>query len=433
MATIVLEEDRLKLRLTTAEKLLGLHGDIDVPLAAVHDARVEPDAVAAASGLRAAGLTIPGRVKIGTGHRRGRRRFVSARAGVPAVRVRLTGQAMVDLLVSTPHAPAVAEAVRELLGVGTDPLTATREIQVTVPSEGLRLTGTLTVPRGQGPHPGAVILPGSGPLDRDANHRRMPLGVSRDLARALAERGVASLRYDKRGVGASQGSWRSAGFTDNIWDAKAALTWLQARSEVRVGASFLIGHSEGAYLAAGLGGDPVTRGLAGAVLLAGSASRGQDAMAWQVRQIAHGLPSGIRIGLRMLHLDPVESHARRMAKIRSTSGDVARIAGRKVNARWYREMLAFDPKPGLAQIHAPVLAITGSKDLQVDPDELSIIAVTVAGPVQTIRVPDLTHVLRRDSGKPTVAAYRKLLREPTDPVVLEAVVDWVAQRSQGSG
>ena len=54
----------------------------------------------------------------------------------------------------------------------------------------------------------------------------------------------------------------------------------------------------------------------------------------------------------------------------------------------------------------PVLAITGDKDLQVDPADLDIIAATVAGPVTIRRVPDLTHILRRDPAAPTLGAYR---------------------------
>jgi alpha/beta superfamily hydrolase len=52
----------------------------------------------------------------------------------------------------------------------------------------------------------ALILPGSGEIDRNADHRRMPLGISRDPAHALALKGIASFRYDKRGVGHSEGS-----------------------------------------------------------------------------------------------------------------------------------------------------------------------------------------------------------------------------------
>jgi uncharacterized protein len=71
------------------------------------------------------------------------------------------------------------------------------------------LNGTLTLPDGGTPAPAVVIASGSGPLDRDSNHRRARFDVARQLAHALAAGGLASLRYDKRGVGESpERSWR---------------------------------------------------------------------------------------------------------------------------------------------------------------------------------------------------------------------------------
>jgi hypothetical protein len=108
MATFSVNHDHLQLKLTGGEKLAGLHGDIDVPLGAVRGVEVEPDPIAAVHGWRAPGLGLPGRKKIGTWREHGRRRFVVARAGVPAVRVTLSGGEPDELLVSTPQAAQVA-------------------------------------------------------------------------------------------------------------------------------------------------------------------------------------------------------------------------------------------------------------------------------------------------------------------------------------
>src|SRR5690625_5149077 len=83
------------------------------------------------------------------------------------------------------------------------------ESHITFPSAGHTLAGTITRPDGAGPFPAAVIVPGSGPVDRDSNLKRKRLDVTRQLAVALAEAGVASLRYDKRGVGESTGDFRA--------------------------------------------------------------------------------------------------------------------------------------------------------------------------------------------------------------------------------
>lgn len=323
----------------------------------------------------------------------------------------------------------MTEAIRARVGLPSSNGSRPRETQVAVPSGALVLSGTLTLPAGEGPHPAALILPGSGPLDRDGDVRGARLGISRDLARVLAQRGVASLRYDRRGVGASQGDFLAAGLHDNLADARAMWAWLRARTEVRHGATTLIGHSEGALLASAFGGRPEAESLAGVVLLAGAARTGEETLAWQTRRIAPGLPLAGRVLLRLLRIDLVERQARNVGKIRATATDVARIGGRRINARWHRELLDFDPTARLAQLPAPVLAVTGDKDIQVDPADLDVIAATAPGPVKTVRVPDLTHLLRRDPEPPRITAYRRLARRPTDPEILARVADWVAQNA----
>jgi fermentation-respiration switch protein FrsA (DUF1100 family) len=111
-------------------------------------------------------------------------------------------------------------------------------------------------------------------------------------------------------------------------------------------------------------------------------------------------------------------------RIKATTTDVARIEGRKLNARWTREFMAHDPAEDLARVSVPVLAITGAKDLQSPPEDLRVVADTVAGPVETHRVPDLTHTLRRQAGPPSLKAYKEELTRPVDAEVLETVVGW---------
>jgi hypothetical protein len=106
-----------------------------------------------------------------------------------------------------------------------------RELPVQVPGEP-PLAGTLTLPDAPAPVPAVLLATGSGPLDRDSNHRRLRFDVTRALAHALAEGGLASLRYDKRGVGGSPGDWRAAGLYDNVDDLARVLGALATRPEV---------------------------------------------------------------------------------------------------------------------------------------------------------------------------------------------------------
>ena len=112
MASVSIAADSLAVTLTVREKIAAAHGDVSVPLSAVRNVRVEPDALAAVSGLRAPGLAVPGRTKIGVWRARGRRRFVVARRGVPAVCVTLDGARHDELIISTEHAEQIAEQIR---------------------------------------------------------------------------------------------------------------------------------------------------------------------------------------------------------------------------------------------------------------------------------------------------------------------------------
>lgn len=115
MATLSVSPTDLVISLTLREKVAGLHGDVRVPLAAVTEVGVVQDPVANVRGVRAPGLSIPGRTKIGTWRSHGHRIFAVARQGIPGVRVILTGTGFDELLISVNDAAAVAHRVRAAL------------------------------------------------------------------------------------------------------------------------------------------------------------------------------------------------------------------------------------------------------------------------------------------------------------------------------
>jgi pimeloyl-ACP methyl ester carboxylesterase len=310
------------------------------------------------------------------------------------------------------------------------PVGQPHETAIAFPSGPITLSGTVTTP--VAPRAAAVLINGSGDLDRDGNSRRARLGISRDIAAALAATGVASLRFDKRGVGASGGDYLSAGLDDNIDDARAAIAALRARPEAANLPTVVIGHSEGAMIAAAIAGEPANQ-LDGAVLLSASAGTGEDVLLWQAAQIAPTLPEPVKLIMRVLRTDPLRQQRKALARLKATTTDIARIQGVRMNAKWFRELLAFDTRPALMRIRVPVLAITGAKDLQVNPDDLDVIASTVPGPVTLDRVPDLTHILRRDAESPTIGAYRRLIREPVDRGVLQEISDWIEKLAAAGG
>ncbi|MFE9009459.1 hypothetical protein ACFYOY_46610 [Streptomyces sp. NPDC007875] len=118
---------------------------------------------------------------------------------------------------------------------------------------------------------------------------------------------------------------------------------------------------------------------------------------------------------------------RALTQVKKTHTDVARIAGFPVNARWMRENLVHDTRDDLIAVHSPALAVTGAKDIQVDPADLEEIRRLVPGRTEIHRVPDLTHILRRDPAHHTLRSYRRLLRGPVDPGLLTLIATWLTR------
>lgn len=145
-------------------------------------------------------------------------------------------------------------------------------------SDDVTLAGTFTLPDGAGTVPTVLMLPGSGQTDRDDNAKKLAINLFPQLAELLDACGSATLRYDKRGVGASGGDYWSSGFQDRLTDAAAAMGWLATQEQVDGSRLFVLGHSEGALVAIRLAAGAAP--IAGVVLLAGSAKSGEQTLLW---------------------------------------------------------------------------------------------------------------------------------------------------------
>lgn len=271
----------------------------------------------------------------------------------------------------------------------------------------------------------ALILSGSGPLDRDGNMRKLRLAVSRALADTLASVGVSSLRFDKRGSGQTGGDFYAASMVDNYEDAQAAFHWLKAR--VPGVPSFVIGHSEGALHAAHLAADDAE--VAGVVLIACPVRRGEDILTWQAQQVLPTLPAYSKALIRLLHLDPLRSQQTAFAKVRSSTAESVRVQGKKLNARWIRQFLDYDPVPVFERISAPVLAVIGDHDMQVPPEDLGKLERLVHGECELRTVKGLSHILRPDPDRLGPRGYRKAVKQPVSPAVLDAIEAWISRRA----
>ena len=185
------------------------------------------------------------------------------------------------------------------------------------PASGIRLAGTLTMPRGSGPHRAIVLIPGSGEVDRDGavlGHRFYQV-----LADDLTSRGFAVLRSDKRGLGASGGDFARATSYDFASDIQAALAFLRSHPGIDPGRIGLVGHSEGALIGAIVAGRD--RKVAFLVMMAGN-----------------GIPAG------EMSIDPEPLLRRLRCPVLALVGDKDPVVTADANIPALKEALAINPR-----------------------------------------------------------------------------------------
>lgn len=287
--------------------------------------------------------------------------------------------------------------------------------------DGVQLVGDLVVPEAPPPWPAALLVSGSGPLDRDSNMPEQVLNVMNAFASALAVHGVASLRYDKRGVGDSGGDYLQTSFERETADAKAALGALRGAQGIDGARISAVGHSLGGTIAIRLAA--ASDWLAGIVLLSTPAASGEEVMRWQSERIA----ASLRGLARLRRSSFLRNQKRTRNRLLTSTGDIVSIDGVDVPARWFREVMAYEPTRDLLAIGCPVLAIVGRNDVQVDAEDVERMRRLVASPFEGEAPAKLTHLLRRHA-RPGIDAYPEQMKEPVDPWVLERVASWVGNR-----
>ena len=330
-----------------------------------------------------------------------------------------------------------------------------REEEISFENGEIHFEGTLRLPEGTGPFPAVVMITGSGPQDRDEVVYGFP--VFRVLSDHLTRQGIATLRYDDRGVGGSTGSVSGSTTSDFAGDALAGIARLAEHPDIDPSRVGLLGHSEGAVVA------PLAASRSDAVrfvvLLAGSTVPGteilyeqsaaiarasgapEDRIAWNTefqRRLFAAMEAGedldgfreelgvaIREGIEDL---PEEQRA----PISDVDGYVQTQVEAEIDrleTPWFRHFLTYNPAPALQETRVPVLALFGGLDLQVVPDQnRGPLEEALAGnPDVTVEVlPRANHLFQAaTTGSP--AEYAMLGHTFVDGF-LDAISDWILAR-----
>ena len=312
-------------------------------------------------------------------------------------------------------APAPAPKPKPDYSAPPDAPYTAEEVSVTTPG-GFTLAGTLTLPKGASRSkrvPAIVTITGSGPEDRDEDIGLPGFKPFRQIADALGRQGIAVLRMDDRGTGASGGTFKGATSADFAEDIRAGLAYLRTRPEIRADRLGILGHSEGSIIAPMVAEkEPTLRAM---VLLAGIAEPGRGALYYQMK-------NGIEHDAK---LTPAERETR-------IAGINKRIDAMAAADPWMKFFFEYDPAATMRHVKTPVLILTGSRDQQAVPEQLPLIekAFKEAGNKDvTARVlPDLNHLFVHDTdGFP--GNYAKLPAPITMQAdVVETITDWLIKR-----
>jgi pimeloyl-ACP methyl ester carboxylesterase len=329
------------------------------------------------------------------------------------------------------------------------------EVTYENPRAGVKLAGTLTRPKGDGPFPAVLLIAGSGPNTRDEvvfSHK-----VFLVLADYLTRRGIEVLRSDKRGIGKSTGKYEEATSADFADDALAGVEFLKSRKEVDPAKIGLVGHSEGGMVAPMVASK--SKDVAFIVLMAGTGVTGEEILFRQGQDVLKAMgrtdkdelsrQRSIQEKFFSILKQETDSAARGKKLKEVVAQEIAKLSTedkkkaetqkvaleaqvKNIQAPWMLYFLTFDPQSTLGLVQCPVLAINGAKDVQVAAD-INLPAIEKAlraggnRDVTVKELPNLNHLFQT-SKTGSLLEYGQI-EETISPTALVLMGDWIEDRA----
>ncbi|MEO7135754.1 MAG: alpha/beta fold hydrolase [Vicinamibacterales bacterium] len=305
-------------------------------------------------------------------------------------------------------------------------VSAFRDEAITIDAGGWPLPGTLTLPIGEGPFPGVVLVHGSGPNDRDESIG--PNKPFRDLAEGLASRGIAVLRYDKRTRTHANriGGLRDFTVRDEVIDdAVAAVRNLRETPSVRVDRVFLLGHSLGGMLAPRIAAAEPS--IAGLILLAAATKPLEQAIVEQTRYLA------------MLDGKVSADEETAIAAVTKLAADVRALkasdppivsTGISAPASYWLDLRGYDPPAAARGLKQPMLVLQGERDYQVTMEDQAAWqrAIGSRANVQITSYPALNHLFLAGSRPSAPAEYGQAGH--VDEAVVRDIAAWIMRENR---
>ncbi len=294
---------------------------------------------------------------------------------------------------------------------GSDTLFHETPIELKTPTGNIE--GTLTIPDLRYPMPVALIIAGSGPTDRNGNSAMMKNESLKMLADSLSVHGIAAVRYDKRGIGASREAGKNETdlrFEDYVKDAKA---WLQLlKKDTRFSKVIVIGHSEGSLigmLAAKHNADAFVS-IAGTGKPAGTILKEQLANQPEtIRNLIYADIDTLEMGKTLQYANPLLY-------------SLFRPSVQPYLISWFR----YNPAIAIQQLnHIPVLIVQGTHDIQVSEADAQLLA-KASEQAKLVMIPHMNHIFKMVTGdrNTNIAAYNSP-QLPVSGVLIDTLVAFI--------
>lgn len=296
------------------------------------------------------------------------------------------------------------------------------ERDITVGADGFKLPGTLTLPVGKTKAPVVVLVHGSGPQDRDETVG--PNKPFRDLAWGLAERGIATVRYEKRTKvygAAFVPEGREIDYdTESVDDAVAIVAWVKTLPEVDADSVYVLGHSLGATLAPRIAEH--ANGVAGIILVAALARPFEDAIVEQMTYISSLTDSSANAQKQIAE---IKEQADNVKKLGTPEYDDKIPLLLNVPRSYWEFANAYKPVEVAAKLTLPMLILQGERDYQVTMEDFGLWRFGLLRNKNAFfkSYPKLNHMLQEGSGKATPFEYNHA--SPVAGYVMDDIVSFI--------